>query len=113
VAPENDIRLPIRVAAPSLTAAGLAAWLFSYAGREQEAGECSELQDLIDGALQRGQSEVGVPRAVATRAVELWEAAAELADTWASRSDRSKQTAEWRSHAERLRVRAESLRNLV
>jgi hypothetical protein len=82
-------------------------------GREQEAAECSELQDLIEGALQRGQSEVGVPRPVAARAVELWEAAAELAETWASRSDRPKQAAEWRSHAERLRVRAASVRKLL
>jgi hypothetical protein len=112
VVPDEEVLLPARVAAPSMTAAGLATWLFLHAGREYEAAEC-ELQDLIDGALRRGQSDVEVPRRVATRAIELWEAAAGLAETWASRSDLPKQAAEWRSHAERLRARAESVRKLV
>ncbi len=110
VAPDDDVLLPARVVGPSLTAAGLAAWMLSHAGREEQAAQCGEIQELLDTALRQGRTDVSVPRAVVTRAAELWEATAELADTWASTSDRPKDAADWRRQAERLRIRAESLR---
>lgn len=110
VAPDDDVLLPARVVGPSLTAAGLAAWMLSHAGREEEAAHCGKIQELLDAALRQGRTDVRVPRPVVTRAAELWEATAGLADTWASTSDRPKHAADWRRQADRLRIRAESLR---
>jgi hypothetical protein len=84
-----------------------------HAGREQDARECDEIQELIDASLRQGQTDARVPRTVVMRAAELWEAAAEVAETWTSKSDRPAHAAEWRRHAKRLRIRAESLRKLA
>ena len=110
VAADDDVLLPARVVGPSLAAAGLAAWLLGQAAREQEAAQCGEIQDLMDTALRQGRTDVSVSRIVVMRAAELWEATAALADTWASTSGRPEQAAEYRLHSERLRIRAESLR---
>ena len=112
VARDDDVLLTARVVGPSLTVAGLAAWILRQVGREQEARECAEIQELIDTSLRQGQTDVRLPRTVVTRAVGLWEAAAEVAETWASESD-GPAHAEWRLQAKRLRIRAESLRKLV
>ena len=113
MAPDDDVLLPVRVVGPSLTVAGLAARMLSHAGREEEAAQCGEIQELIDTALRQGRTDVSVPRPVVMRAAELCEASAGLADTWASTSDRPKHAAAWRLQAERLRIRAESLRQLL
>ena len=113
MAADDDVLLPARIVGPSLAAAGLAAWLLGQAAREQEAAQCGEIQERMDTALRHGQTDVSVPRPVVMRAVELWEATAELADTSASTSDRPEHAAECRLHAERLRIRAESLRQLL
>jgi hypothetical protein len=113
VAADDDVLLPARVVGPSLAAAGLAAWLLVQAGREQDAEQCGEIQELMDTALRQGRTDVSVPRPVVVRAAELWEATAALADTWASTSDRPEQAADCRLHAERLRIRAASLRQLL
>jgi hypothetical protein len=113
VAREDDVLLTARVVGPSLTVAGLAAWILAHAGREQDARECDEIQELIDTSLRERQTDVRVPRTVVMRAAELWEAAAEVAETWASEGDRPARAAEWRRQAERLRIRAESLRKLL
>jgi len=112
VARDDDVLLTARVAGPSLTAAGLAGWILLQVGREQDAHECADIQELIDASLRQGQTEVRVPRAVVMRAAELWEASAEVAETWASESDRPAH-AEWRTQAKRLLIRAESLRKLA
>jgi len=112
VARDDDVLLTARVVGPSLTAAGLAAWILLQVGREQDARECADIQELIDTSLRQGQTDVRVPRTVVMRAAELWEATAELAETWASESDRPAH-AEWRLQAKRLRIRAESLRKLA
>ena len=112
MATDDDVLLPPRVVGPSLTAAGLAAWMLLQA-REHEAAECGEIQEFIDKALRQGQRAVGVPRRVATRAVELWETTAELAESWASKSKRPEDAAGWRLQAKRLRSRADSVRKLV
>jgi hypothetical protein len=79
VARDEDVLLTARVVGPSLTVAGLAAWILQQVGRRQEALECGDIQELIDKSLRQTQTDVRVPRTVVTRAVELWEAAAEVA----------------------------------
>ncbi|GAA2139379.1 hypothetical protein GCM10009844_08100 [Nocardioides koreensis] len=107
------IVLPPQVVGPSLTAAGLASWVFAHGGREQEAAECGRLQDFIDAALRRGLgTEVRAPRPVVCRAADLWAEASGLADSLAALTE-GKVSAEWRRHAERLRVRAQSLRRVL
>ena len=113
VAPDADVLLPARIVGPSLTAAGLAAFMLSQAGRDQEAAQCGEIQELIDTALRQGEKDVSIPRPVAARTAELWEATATLADAWASDCDRPERAVDWRLQAERLRLRAESLRQLL
>ena len=108
-----DVVLPPRLVGPSLTAAGLASWMFTHAGREREAAECVELQDLIDAALRQGAGqEVRAPQPAVSRAAELWEDASGLADSWAA-STEGEDSSEWGRHAERLRVRAQSLRRVL
>ena len=60
MAPDADVLLPARIVGPSLTAAGLAAFMLSQAGRDQEAAQCGEIQELIDTALRGFDS---VPKA--------------------------------------------------
>ncbi len=76
VAADDDVLLPARVVGPSLAAAGLAAWLLVQAGREQEASQCGEIQDLMDTALRQGRTDVSVSRPAVMRAADLWEATA-------------------------------------
>jgi len=113
VARDEDVLLTARIAGPSLTVAGLGAWILEQVGRKQEARECGDIQELIDRSLRQGQTEVRVPRPIVMRAAELWEAAAEVAETWASESDQPAHAAESRRQAERLRIRAKSLRRLA
>jgi len=113
VARDEDVLLTARVVGPSLTVAGLAAWILQQVGRRQEALECGDIQEHVDTSLRQGQTDVRLPRTVVTRAAELWAAAAEVAETWASESDRPAHAAECRRQAERLRIRAESLRKLA
>jgi hypothetical protein len=97
-----------------LTVAGLAAWVFSHAGRDGDTERCGVLQDLIDSALQQGRSaEVWIPRVVAREAAALWDEAALLADASRSAAEPEKEASEWGRHAERLRIRAGSLRRLL
>lgn len=110
---DSDVLLPARIVGPSLTVAGLAAWIFLHADRALDAERCSVLQDLIDSALRQGSPEVWIPRDVTTEAASLWEEAAFLAEGWAATAEPEKEAPEWRRHAERLRVRAESLRGLL
>ena len=111
---DSDVLLPPRIVGPSLTVAGLASWILSHAGRELDAARCGVLQDHIDSALQRGPSaEVWVPRDVASEAASLWEEAALIADGWRATAEPKKDAPEWERHAERLRIRAESLRRVL
>lgn len=67
--------VPIHVAAPSLTVAGLAAWVFSDAGLAADAERCGMIQEVIDAALQRGEHEfVIIPSPILEEAATLWEA---------------------------------------
>jgi len=113
VARDDDVLLTARVVGPSLTAAGLAAWTLQQVGREHEARKCADIQERIDMSLRQGQIDVRVPRIVVMRAAELWETAADVAETWASESDRPAHAAGWRQQAKRLRIRAASLRKLA
>ena len=113
VSVDSDIVLPPQIVGPSLTVAGLASWVFAHAGREQEAAECGLLQDFLDTAMHQGVGrEVRAPRRVVSRAAELWVEASGLADSWAIASE-GKASVEWGRQAERLRVRAESLRQVL
>jgi hypothetical protein len=113
VTAESDIVLPPQIVGPSLTVAGFASWVFAHAGREEEAAECGQLQDFIDAALHQGVGkEVRAPRRVVSRAVDLWVEASDLADSWAT-STEGKTSADWGLQAERLRVRAQSLRRIL
>ena len=108
-----DVLLPARIVGPSLTAAGLAAWVFAHSGRRDESERCGELQDIIDAALRHGQPEVLVARPVLERAAQLWERAAEILDGRVAASADHRSASESAQQAERLRVRARSLRRLL
>lgn len=110
---DPDLLLPSRIVGPSLTVAGLAAWVFMSAGREQEAERTRDLQDLIDAALRQGAAEVRASRSVVSHAADLWEEAARVADAWAGTAESDRAAAEWGRPAERLRVLAGSLRELL
>lgn len=112
VTSEPDLVLPSRLMGPSLTAAGLAAWILGHAGLVQEAERTGDLQDLIDAALSRGSTDVRVPSTVVAQAADLWDRAAELAGGWAHAATSEKDEAQWQRHAERLRIRSRSLRAL-
>ena len=103
--------MPGRIIGPSLTAAGLAAWVLSKNHREEEAAATRELQDALDTALGSGEvSAVRVSRETVERATSLWETAAILLETWpASVGDEPAAGLE----AARLRTRANSLRNAL
>lgn len=113
VTAESDVLLPPRIFGPSLTVAGLASWIFAHAGRDSDAERCGALQDLIDSALRQGLAEVWIPRGTASEAASLWEEAALVADAWRANAEDEKAAAEWGRHAERLRIRAESLHRLL
>lgn len=78
-----------------------------------DAERCSVLQDLIDSALRQRFAEVWIPRDVASEAASLWEEAAEIADAWGATAEPERAAPEWGRHAERLRIRAQSLRGLL
>lgn len=105
------VSLPGRIVGPSLTAAGLAAWVLSKNDRDQEAAATRELQDALDDALRSGEAgAVRVPRATVERAVSLWETAAGLLESW---SDSVGDDVEAGPEAARLRVRITSLRRAL
>ncbi len=110
---EPDVLLPARIVGPSLTVAGLATWIFLHAGRDLDAERCGVLQGLIDSALRHGSVEVRIPRDVAAGAASLWDEAAHIAEGWGATADPEKEAPEWGRHAERLRIRADSLRRLL
>lgn len=110
----ESVLVPVRVAAPSLTAAGLASWVLAHAGRAAEAERCTRLQDVVDDALRRGERDgVAVPREVVAEAAELWEKAADLLAAGASVNPHRPQPTEDEQAAARLRTRARSLRRLL
>lgn len=110
----ETVLVPMRVAAPSLTAAGLAAWVLAHAGLPERAERCGRLQDVVDDALRNGVREVvPVPREVATEAAELWEQAAGLLEAGASVHPQQPRVAEDEEAVARLRTRARSLRRLL
>ncbi len=108
-----DVELPPRIVGPSLTVAGLAAWVFAQSSREEDSRRCGDLQDLLDAALTRGQNEVLVPRTVLVQAADLWEQAADLLDAQVGPGLGFPSNAEAGLQAERLRVRARSVRKLL
>jgi len=110
--------LPGRLLGPSLTAAGLAARILSYARRDAESRRTRDLQDLVDAALRSGERDVEIVRPVVEEAVELWLAAAAITDGWAAEagddsSESRAQVAEFGRMAARLRLRAESLQKVL
>ena len=110
---DADVVRPSRLAGPSLTAAGLAAWVFASSSREDEARRCGELQEVINAALTREEHAVLVARPVLEEAAHLWERAAEILDGQAAASDDPRPSSENARQAERLRLRARSLRSLL
>ena len=108
-----DVLLPAPLMGPSLTAAGLAAWVFASSGRGDDGRRCGELQDVIDAALTRGEDEVLVARPVLEHSAHLWERAAEILDGQVTASDDRRSVSESGRQAERLRFRARSLRRLL
>jgi HAMP domain-containing protein len=113
VKPVATLVLPARILGPSLTAAGLAGWVLSYAERDVEARRTRELQDLVDAGLRLGDHDVEVVRPVVEEAVELWRAAADLTEQWAAEAEVEASAAELGRMTHRLRVRAESLERLL
>lgn len=109
---EPDVVLPAQIVGPSLSVAGFASWVFANAGRDHEAAQCGELQELIDAALRQGAAEIRVARPVAEHAAHLWIEASSFADDWATTTEGAT-SAEWGRHAERLRIRARSIRRLL
>ncbi|MBM6404517.1 hypothetical protein JQN72_09725 [Phycicoccus sp. CSK15P-2] len=108
---EPWVDLPGHILGPSLTAAGLAAWVLSANGEEEAAGATVELQDELDEALRAGiTGPARVSRETAERAVSLWERAAGLLEAWSA-------TAGGDPHADReaarLRTRVASLRRAL
>ena len=62
-ASDDWVILQGRVVGPSLTAAGLAAWVLAKNRLETEAAGTRELQDVLDSALHSGSvGDVRVPR---------------------------------------------------
>ncbi len=105
------VEVPSRVVGPSLTAAGLAAWVLWKSGREDEAAATRELQDELDAALRSGAvGPVRLPRATVERAESLWESAAELLEAW---SDSAGGDRDAGREASRLRTRIASLRRAL
>lgn len=105
------VELPGRVVGPSLTAAGLAAWVLSKNHRVEEAAATGELQDALDAALRSGTvGAARVSRETVERAASLWETAATLLETW-SESAVGKEAAG--REAARLRLRITSLRQAL
>ena len=105
------VELPGAVVGPSLTAAGLAAWVHSRNGHEEEAAATGDLQEELHAALHSGEvGAVRVSRDTVRRAASLWEAAAELLEAW---DDSIGGDAEAGRQAARLRVRVASLRRAL
>ncbi|WP_460818115.1 hypothetical protein [Nocardioides korecus] len=115
----QTVVLPERLLGPSLTAAGLAAWILSFAGQEVSSRRTRDLQDLVDAGLRSGEHDVEIVRTVVEEAVALWLAAADLADAWAvetrtaDEDGASTRVAEFGRMSSRLRVRAESLQKVL
>ena len=105
------VDLPGRIVGPSLTAAGLAAWVLSKHHHEEAAAATSDLQDALDSALRSGNvGAARVSRDTVESAVMLWETAATLLEAWAATvgGDREAGRA-----AARLRIRVTSLRQAL
>ena len=108
-ASDDWVILQGRVVGPSLTAAGLAAWVLAKNRLETEAAGTRELQDVLDSALHSGTvGDVRVPRATVERAALLWETAADLLESW---SESAGGDVEAVRNSKRLRVRIGSLRH--
>lgn len=105
------VELPGPIVGPSLTAAGLAAWVFSKNQHEEEAAATSELQDALDAALRSGNvGAARVSRETVERAASLWETAATLLEAWAESVGGDREAGR---EAARLRIRVTSLRRAL
>ncbi len=108
---EPQVSVPPRAVGPSLTAAGLAAWVLSRNHDEARAAATRELQDALDAALRSGETgPVRVSRAVVDRAAVLWEDAAVLLESWSRAVDGDPESDR---QAARLRARVGSLRRAL
>jgi hypothetical protein len=106
--PDPWVTLPRRIVGPSLSAAGLAAWVLSKNDREQEAATTRELQEALDAALRSGNVDaLRVSRTTVEGAASVWATAAALLESW---SDSVGGDSEADRDAVRLRRRARSLR---
>ncbi|MCW2817446.1 MAG: hypothetical protein JWR42_233 [Marmoricola sp.] len=111
--------LPGRLLGPSLTVAGLAARILSFAGRDAESRRTRDLQDLVDAGLRSGETDVEIVRPVVEEAVSLWLTAADLADAWALEAraeepaEADRRIEEFGRMSARLRVRAGSLQRVL
>lgn len=105
------VELPGRIVGPSLSAAGLAAWVFSKNDLENEAFETRELQDSLDAALRGGDvGAIRVSRETVERAASLWEIAATRLENWSESVGGDQDAA---GQAMRLRARVTSLRMVL
>ena len=105
------VELPSRIVGPSLTAAGLAAWVLSKNHHEEKAAATMELQDELDAALRSGNvGAARVSRDTVERAASLWETAATLLEAWADSVGGDREAGR---EAARLRVRVASLRQAL
>lgn len=111
--PVATLVLPARILGPSLAAAGLAGWVLSYAERDVEARRTRELQDLVDAGLRQGERDVEVVRPVVEESVDLWRAAADLTEQWATAAEVEASAVELTRMTLRLRLRADSLERLL
>jgi hypothetical protein len=109
--PGRWVEVPGRIVGPSLTAAGLAAWVLAKNHHEEEAAATRELQDVLVAALGSGEvSAVRVSRETVERAATLWETAATLLETWSASGGEDPAAAQ---EAARLRTRVISLRKAL
>jgi hypothetical protein len=113
MAHQPDVLLPSSLVGPSLTVAGLAAWVFLHSAREDEAARCGEIQDVLNAALAHGEHDVLVARPVVERATDLWERAADILARRAAVQADHRSASEHAQQIERLRMRARSLRRLL
>jgi hypothetical protein len=111
---DTTVSIPVGVAAPSLTVAGLASWVLAGAGEQEAAERCGIFQDVVDEAFRRGErTAVVVARSLAEEAAQLWESAAALLDGEASVHPQRPRPQEDQQAAARLRLRAERIRRLL
>ena len=103
---QSTVLVPLTVAARSMAAAGLAAWVLGHAGRTAEAQQCGDIQEVVDSALRGGERvAVAIPRELAEQAAQLWDAAAQLLEA------RPGQQAD--RYAGQLRTRSDRLRAVL